>query len=379
MVRPGLNVFLAEAGERYRGRRLGLVTNPTGVDERLRQNVDLLLADERFKLTTLFAPEHGFFSAAQDAVLIRHFKDQRTGLPVYSLYGETKRPTEEMLADVDVLLFDIQDVGARFYTYISTMLECMKAVAELGKEFVVLDRPNPINGVVVEGPILREELFSFVGCAKIPIRYGLTVGELATLFHKTMGIKAPLQVVRAEGWRRTMWFDETGLSWVAPSPNMPTLATACVYPGMCLFEGTNLSEGRGTTQPFEIIGAPWIDRYALVERLRSSNLPGVLFRPVTFSPTFSKFKGETCDGIQVHVVNRDAFRPFATAVHILCAIRDLWGDKLKLNAHFDLLSGDRGVGRRILAGEEPEGIVSSYRSEAERFAEEREAVMIYDA
>ncbi len=321
-VVPGLEVILAEQKSLMRGKRVGLITNHTAVDRRGRHAVDLLAASPDVHLTALFAPEHGIRGAVQAGGEVAGSRDRKTGVPVYSLYGKVTKPTPEMLGNIDVLIYDIQDVGARFYTYISTLGEAMEAAAAAGIPFIVLDRPNPLADVCLEGPILDPARFrSFVGAYPIPIRYGMTAGELAGFVRDSLPKSPNLTVVKMKNYRRGLWYDQTGLLWIAPSPNIPSLATATVYPGMCLFEGTNLSEGRGTTQPFEMIGAPWLDGDRVAEELNGLKLDGVLFRPVSFTPTFSKHQGQLCHGIQVHVTERTRFRPVRTAIHVLCAIR----------------------------------------------------------
>ncbi len=372
------------------GKRLGLITNPTGVTRTLEATLDVLHRDPRFGLVAAFGPEHGLGGEAQDAVRIGDFHDESTGLPVYSLYGASRRPTVEALAGVDALVFDIQDVGARFYTYVSTMLLSMRACAEAGKEFIVLDRPNPISGALVEGGVLDERFTSFVGACPVPVRHGLTVGELAMWANQTLGIGCELTVCKMIVWKRAMWADDTGLPWVMPSPNLPSLDTATVYPGSCFVEGTNLSEGRGTTRPFELIGAPWIDGRVLADRLNDLGLSGCKFRPVFFVPGFSKHAGEVCGGVQIHVVDRIAFRPVRTGVHILAAIRTLCPDRFKWigtpeqaaagRLHIDLLAGTDELRRVLDSGGHGRGIddlLSKWEADAARFMEQRDRFLLY--
>jgi uncharacterized protein YbbC (DUF1343 family) len=316
------------------------------------------------------------------------FRDGRTGLPAYSLYGETRKPTPEMLAGLDALVFDVQDVGTRVYTFVYTMALAMEAARECGKRFIVLDRPNPIGGLHIEGNILDPGFQSFVGMFPIPMRHGMTIGELALMFNHEFGIGCELEVVKMEGWRREMWFDQTRLPWIMPSPNMPALDTATVYPGSVMFEGTNISEGRGTTRPFEIIGAPFIDPYALVEELMKENLPGAVFRPLHFQPTFHKFAGEVCAGIQIHVTDRSQFKPVITGVAIICAIRRLcWNnfewkrppyeyvyDKLP----FDVINGGSELRRQIESEVPVSEIAESWRDGLAAFAERRRAYLLYE-
>ncbi len=272
-------------------------------------------------MTALFGPQHGIRGETQDNMVEwEGFRDPRTGLPVFSLYGTRRKPDPAMLRDIDVLVIDLQDVGSRYYTFIWTMELCMQACAEMNKSAVILDRPNPISGLLAEGPVLNETYASFVGRRPLPIRHGMTIGEIGHYLREEYHPALDLSVIPMEKWERNMFFDQTGLPWIMPSPNMPTLDTALVYPGMCLLEGTNISEGRGTTRPFEIFGAPFIDPDLIVERLRAYKLPGVAFRPTYFQPTFQKHAGSLCGGAQVHILDRKRFRPFKTGVAILKAI-----------------------------------------------------------
>jgi uncharacterized protein YbbC (DUF1343 family) len=297
VVETGLDVIAAEGHPALRGARVGLLTNHTGVDRRLRSGIDLLRSRGDLQLAALFAPEHGIRGEAQAGAVIADAIDARTGLPVHSLYGDVQRPLPETLGGLDALVFDVQDVGVRYATYASTCLLCLEAAAEAGIAFVVLDRPNPLGGEV-EGNVLDPAFVSFVGAHPVPIRHGLTIGELARLVAAERGLPPPI-VVPLRGWRRDLWHDQTGLPWVSPSPNLPTLDSLTLYPGTCLIEGTNVSEGRGTTRPFELIGAPWLAAHSLADELAGRNLPGVAFRPVWFVPTFSKHVGATCSGVQI--------------------------------------------------------------------------------
>ena len=307
---------------RLDGRRVAVVCNPSSVDGQLRHVVDRIAAHSRARLTAIFGPQHGFRSDVQENMIESgHAHDDVRRVPVYSLYSETREPTTEMLRDVDELVVDLQDVGTRIYTYIYTMANCLTAARKHGIHVVVCDRPNPIGGEAVEGPMLERGFESFVGMYPIPMRHGMTIGELARLFNDAFGIGADLDVIAMEGWRRGMYFDDTGLPWVLTSPNIPTLDTCVVYPGTVLFEGTNVSEGRGTTRPFELIGAPWVAAERFADAMNRLALPGVFFRPAVFEPTFHKHAKTSCGGCQIHVLDRTAFRPVETGVALLAAFR----------------------------------------------------------
>lgn len=376
----GIDVFI-ENPRIFKGRRIGIITNPTGIDREFRSVVDVLRSHPPVEVAAIFAPEHGFRGAEQAGRAVGADIDAVTGLPVYSLYGDVLKPTSDMLKGLDALVFDIQDVGARFYTYLSTMAYAMQAAAEHDLEFVVLDRPNPINGVAVEGPLVEEGHASFVGVYPIPIRHGMTVGELARYFNEAFRIGARLTVVPMRGWVRRMWFDQTGLkTWVMPSPNMPTLDTATVYPGTCLLEGTNLSEGRGTTRPFELVGAPYVNAPAFAAYLNARRLPGVVFRPVTFRPAFDRYRDEAVHGVQVHVVDREAFMPVRVGLEIIAAARALYPERFSFGeraAHFDRLVGNSWVRAMIERGEPLEAIVSAWQEDLRAFEPVRRGYLLY--
>ncbi|MFC1640161.1 exo-beta-N-acetylmuramidase NamZ domain-containing protein [Gemmatimonadota bacterium] len=322
-VLTGLANILSGARPDLRSVKLGLIAHPASVTDDLTASADALLA-AGYDISATFGPQHGMRGEKQDNMIeSTTFVDPQHGFPVHSLYGDVRKPTAEMLGGLDALLFDLQDVGVRVYTFVWTMTLAMEACREAGVKFVVLDRPNPINGIVREGPTLRPGFESFVGLHPVPLRHGLTTGELAKLANEQFGIGCELDVIACLGWKRTDWFDDTGLPFVLPSPNLPTLDSCVVYPGMVLLEGTNLSEGRGTTRPFEIFGAPYLEPQLLVDRLSSLNLPGVLFRPCYFEPTFQKFAEEICGGAQFHVTDRLVFRPVETAVSILHTVKHL--------------------------------------------------------
>ena len=403
-VRPGVEVFLEKHLDLVRGKRVGLITNPTGADSRLRSTVDLLARHPAVKLVALYGPEHGVRGDAQAGEYVRFYDDPVYHLPVFSLYGQSMKPEPGMLKNIDdymrsfdtksagkapeggmvrgidVMIYDIQDVGMRVYTYIATMAFAMQACAESGIDFIVLDRPDPINGLDMEGPILEYPGHSsFVGLYPIPERFGMTMGELARLFNdKFLAPKAKLTVIPMEGWERTMWFDQTGLPWIIPSPNMPTLDTAMVYPGQVYFEGTNVSEGRGTTRPFELFGAPWINGYALAAKLNALGLPGAAFREAWFTPTFSKFQGQLCGGCQVHVTDRSSYRSFATALHVIKAIRDMYPDKFEFHKdYFDKIMGTSKVREALEAGQTVPAVLEGLKPGIAAFAELRKPYLLY--
>ncbi len=323
-VLTGLDLFKSSLPRRFNGARTGLLVHPASVNKKLLHGSELFLNTTKLKLNAFFGPQHGIYGQTQDNMVEwKGFTDPKTNIPVYSLYGETRKPTHNMLEELDVLVIDLQDIGSRYYTFIWTMDLCMEMCNEMGKSLIVLDRPNPINGVDMEGPVLDIEYNSFVGLKPLPIRHGMTIGEIGLYLKKSYYATLDYYVIKMKGWKRRMWFDNTGLPWVMPSPNMPMLDTAIVYPGMCLLEGTILSEGRGTTRPFEIFGAPFINPDALLKRLKDFKLRGVVFRPLWFEPTFQKYAGRLCGGAQIHVTDRVRFKPFKTAVAILKAVRDL--------------------------------------------------------
>ncbi|WP_312560969.1 DUF1343 domain-containing protein [Anaerospora sp.] len=324
----------------FAGKRVGLITNQTGVNSQLQSTIDVLY--EKTDLVALFSPEHGLRGNAEAGADIAAATDMRTGLPVYSLYGDTKKPTAQMLENIDVLCFDIQDVGTRFYTYMSTMALAMESAKEQNKLFIVFDRPNPIGGLAVEGPVLKPGFESFIGMYPIPIRHGLTIGELALLFNKQFGIECNLQVVKLSGWQRNMFWQDTGLPWVMTSPNIPTPETALVYPGTGLLGATTISEGVGTTRPFELVGAAWLNAAAAADRLNERKLPGAYFRPTYFTPRFGRHNGINQGGVQIHVTDKAAYRPVLTAITILEVMKGLSGGQFAYQSErmFDLPLGE---------------------------------------
>ena len=392
MTEVGLSVLFREQLALVEGRSVGLITNQTGIDEQFQSNLTMFAKHPEVRLAALFSPEHGIRGSVQNAIQIPSTIYPPFQIPVHSLYGETRQPTPEMLAGTDVLIYDIQDVGSRFYTYISTLLRAMKAAASNNVDFIVLDRPNPIRGDRVEGNLLQPAFQSFVGATKLPIRHGMTVGELARLFKEELELEIPsrlrqdsnqLDVVPMRSWRRAMWYDQTGLPWVPPSPNMATVETAILYPGTCLIEGTNLSEGRGTTKPFEWIGAPWIDSDRWAETLNNFDLPGTHFRPIHFTPTFSKYAEQLCHGVQVHITDRDELRPVDVALHLIATARRNYPDQFEFlhnggRYFFDLLAGTDELRLRLMEGESPTEIVRSWQTEVSEFKEQRRPYLLYN-
>lgn len=404
-VKPGVEVLLEKHVDVLRGKRVGLITNPTAVDSHLAGTATLFLNNPDINLVALYGPEHGVRGDAQAGEFVPFYIDKDYGLPVYSLYGASEQKTEtglknidarmrafdtqhtgktvnpDILKSIDVMVFDMQDVGTRIYTYVATMAYAMQACADAGIPFVVLDRPNPIGGRLMEGPVLEyPEYSSFIGLYPIPLRHGMTIGELARLFNeKFMTKKVKLTVIPMENWKREAWFEDTALPWVKPSPNLPTMTTAEVYPGQVLLEGTNLSEGRGTTQPFEVFGAPWIDGVQLAKSLNALKLPGVIFRETWFTPTFSKFQNEKCQGAQLFVTDRNAYRPVATTLAILSVIRKEYGDKLVLHAdYFDKVMGTASVREALLRGDSWQQMVAVMQPGIKEFSALRAPFLLYN-
>ncbi len=387
-VRTGLDCLAEQGFAPLRGLTVGLVTHPAAVDSRLRHVRDLLAEAPGLRLAALFGPEHGLTGEAQDLVGLPGGSD--SGLRVCSLYGDTfesLKPTADQLRGLDALVIDLQDVGSRYYTFQATMLFCLEAASRCGLKAVVLDRPNPLCGEAVEGPTLRPGYESFVGIHPLATRHGLTIGELARLYQAERGLGGELEVVPCEGWRRDRDFDRASLPWVLPSPNMPTLDTAFVYPGQCLLEGTNLSEGRGTTRPFELCGAPGVDARKLCRRLQDEGWPGVAFRPAWFRPTFQKHAGRTCAGLQLHVTDREAFQPVRTGLAVLAALRDLAGESFAWRREpyefvadrpaIDLLFGSDRERLALEAGASAREIGRAWESEEEAFRQRRRPYLLY--
>ncbi|MCY3698532.1 MAG: DUF1343 domain-containing protein [Gemmatimonadetes bacterium] len=389
-VRPGIDVLLADSSHFIDGRRVGLITNRSGVGRDGTSAIDLLHGYAGAELTALFAPEHGIRGTEAEGSAIDDATDEGTGLPIYSLYGETRAPTPEMLASIDVLAFDIQDIGSRYYTYVSTMALAMEAAGRAGLPMVVLDRPNPIGGLT-QGPVLDPAFATFVGLYPVPVRHGLTAGELARLYRGAFGVEVALHVVPAAGWSADRWFDDTDLPWIAPSLNMPSLESATHYPGTCLFEGTNLSVGRGTPTAFQVLGAPWLDAEAWVaeigavagvaEAAGALRLPGVEIRAVAFtpeSPSDGRFGGEEISGIRLTVTDRSAYDPVRTAVAALLAARRLSGDAWEWRVrHFDRLAGSDRLRLAIDRGAPLDEITSEWAADVAAFEALRRPYLLY--
>ena len=386
-VTSGLERLLAGAGSHLKPLSLGLIIHPASVTREFQLSVDALL-QEGFSIKALFGPQHGARGEKQDNMIESgHYADPYTGLPVHSLYSNVRKPTPEMLSGLDAIVFDLQDVGVRVYTFIWTMLLAMEACAEIGIRFIVLDRPNPIGGIQREGAVLRKDFESFVGLHPIPLRHGLTCGELATWMNETRGIGCDLEIIECRGWRRSMGWSDTGLPWVAPSPNLPTPVSCLVYPGMVLLEGTNLSEGRGTTKPFEYFGAPYLNIERLLDLLGQEHLDGVMIRPCHFEPTFQKYAGTMCAGGQLHVTDPATFQPVRTAITILRAARELAPREFSWSKPpyeyeenlmpIDLIWGHNGLRHRIEYGATVDEVLEGVQEDFDTFKEDIGDFLIY--
>lgn len=374
----------------FQHKRVGLITNHTAYNSESKYILDVFTNMPNVKVTTLFGPEHGIRGSSAAGVPIESDTDSAQQIPIYSLYGRTRKPTPEMLNQVDILVYDIQDVGARYFTYISTLGLAMEAAAEKGIPFVVLDRPNPINGIMVEGNILDNEFSSFIGMYPIPVRHGLTVGELARMINEEgwldKGLKANLTVIPMKNWEREMWYDQTGLAFIKPSPNIPNLLCATVYPGICLLEGTNISEGRGTTLPFLLFGAPWIDRLLVRQKLQQIELKGIEFRDTTFTPISipgmaesPKYQDTLCSGITIKIIDRHNFEPFHAGIWIIKTIHDLYPEKFRWRSqHFDALCGTDQIRLAIEHGTHPDSLIKNWQSELEKFKKVRRKYLLYN-
>jgi uncharacterized protein YbbC (DUF1343 family) len=403
-VTLGCENFLENHLDLIKGKKVGLITNPTGVNSKSQSLIDLFHKNPGIDLVALYGPEHGLHGTAHAGEYVPFYRNEKYNLPVFSLYRQSLELDPElqkdfdaqmrtfdtmeegklldasMIENVDVLVFDIQDIGTRIYTYEATMAYCMQVCAEYDLEFIVLDRPNPINGKDLEGPVLEyPEFYSFVGLYPIPVRHGMTIGELSQLFNNRFFTKkADLTVIPLQGWTRELWFDQTPIPWIAPSPNMPTLQTATVYPGQVFLEGTNVSEGRGTIKPFELAGAPWIDGNLLAKNLNKLQLPGVEFRGELFTPAFSKYQGELCSGIHIHVRNRDLFKPFVSMLHTIKTIRDMYPEQFRFHRdYFDKIMGTAVIRQALENGTEIDEITQRYQPQLDEFAKLRKADFLY--
>ncbi|MGQ0543250.1 MAG: exo-beta-N-acetylmuramidase NamZ family protein [Blastocatellia bacterium] len=387
-IRPGIEVLLNDKVASLSGQRIGFVCNQASVFPDLRHAADVFFKHPDINLTTLFGPQHGIRGDVQDNMIeTDHVVDSHTGLWIYSLYSETREPTGKMLENVDTIVFDLQDVGCRIYTFVYTMANCMRAAKKFGKRVVVCDRPNPINGITVEGNVTETEFTSFVGQFEIPTRHGMTTGELAKMFNEHFRIGCDLEVVPMDGWLREMWFEDTGLPWIMPSPNIPTVDTCVVFPATVHIEGTEMSEGRGTTKPFELNGAPYIDPWAWVTELEKFNFPGVEFRQTFFQPTFQKHARVTCGGVQLHVTDRNAFTPVIVGIAMIKTAYDLYTDRFewKRDAYeyvfdknpFDVVSGTDNTRKAIEEGVSLKEIEDSWVKGLAEFAEMRSQFLLY--
>ncbi len=386
MIKTGLEIFI-ENSEQYKKRGIALIANQTSVTSALRYSWDVL-RERGIKIRRVFTPEHGIFSTEQDQVAVG--KQPEIECEIYSLYGDSYDsllPDGGSLDDIDLVLFDIQDVGSRYYTYVNTMALFMERMNGRDIEMMVLDRPNPLGGIAVEGPLLKDDYHSFVGVLPVAVRHGMTPGELALLYRDIHKLDLSLTVMRMRGWKRGMIFHETGLPWIAPSPNMPTEDTTYLYPGFCLVEGTNLSEGRGTTMPFKLIGAPYIEPYRLSEFLNAVDLEGVYFRPVFFKPTFNKYSGEVVGGIYVHITDREAFSPFLTGVALIKTVQDMYGENMIFlkdvyefndrHPAFDLLTGSSVIREMINSGCNLDDIRESWGDDEIAFRKMKQEFHLY--
>ncbi|GAA0590069.1 DUF1343 domain-containing protein [Virgibacillus siamensis] len=379
-MKLGSEVFLQTYTQKYQEARIGLMSNLTGVNHNLESTIDLFAHHDDIQLTALYGPEHGIRGDAKEGELIDSSIDAYTGLPVFSLYNKNKKPDKEMLASIDLIFCDLQDVGVRYYTFIYTLANMMKLCGEQGIPIVVLDRPNPINGVGIEGNIVEDGFESFVGQFPIPVRHGLTIGELALLFKHEFQIPCNLDVIPMSGWSRKDYFDDTDLYWVSPTPNATNLNMCLLYSGTCLLEGTNISEGRGTTKPFEMLGAPFVNGRELAEELAEYNIEGVLFRPTFFKPQYQKYAGKVCEGVQIHITDRTKINAFYLGITVIKTMHNLYPNEFQFtksadfnNRFFlDLLAGTDNLRKQVLKGDTSEFFNRmSYETEAFRLSREK--------
>jgi len=384
VLQLGVEVFLEKYVTQFQGKRIGLLTNLTGVNQQLESTIDLFFHHKNIQLTTLFGPEHGLRGEVKEGEWIDSTIDSYTGLPVYSLYNKDKKPNPNMLKDVDVVFCDLQDIGSRYYTFIYTLANMMRLCSDQGKQVVVLDRPNPINGIDVEGNCVQTGFTSFVGKYPIPIRHGFTIGEIATLFNDEFQIKCDLEVIHMEGWSRTDYFSDTDLLWVSPTPNTTGIDMCLLYPGTCLIEGTNLSEGRGTTKPFEVVGAPFINGRQLADEMNQLNLAGVLFRPTVFKPYTSKHANKVCEGVALHITDRNHLQPVQIGVRLLEVIFTRYPEQAQFirsadfnNRYFiDLLAGTDELRKQLLT-QNIAPFIQQMKHDTQAFLKLREAYLLY--
>lgn len=384
----GIDVLERQGFKSLWGARVGLCVNLASCNSALKPTLTLIADHKKVNLSVIFAPEHGLFGALQDQVPAGSFYDDNHRVQVYSLYDETLVPENAITGKIDVVVIDLQDVGSRYYTFIWSVIMLIEECTRLRKKVVVLDRPNPLNGQTLEGPVLDPEYVSFVGLYTVPIRHGMTIAELCSMMNNEMGIGADLKIIKMHGWKRNMYHDDTGLTWTMPSPNMPWLSTALVYPGLCLLEGTNISEGRGTTRPFEICGAPWVDGFTIASVLGKKKLPGVCFRPISFIPTFHKYQNQLCGGIHIHIKNRTSFNPVATGLEIIKTIRNIYPHKFrwrkppyefeKKKMPFDILVGNNWIRKSIEDNRNLSSMTKKWQKNLCSFAKRRKGFLLYN-
>ncbi|MEN8134747.1 MAG: DUF1343 domain-containing protein [Thermodesulfobacteriota bacterium] len=388
MIKTGIEQLASNPPTWLKGKRLGLLCNQASTDHNFRHSRDIINSVLPGQLTCIFSPQHGFFADKQDNMIeSAHMEDRTTGLPLFSLYGQTRKPDGAMFDHLDVLLIDLQDVGTRVYTFIYTMAYCLEAAAEFGKKVVILDRPNPIGGDLIEGNLVEDDYRSFVGLYPIPMRHGLTMGELARLFNEHFGINADLEIITMAGWQRGMYFDDTGLPWLFPSPNMPTLDTALVYPGQVIWEGASVSEGRGTCLPFELFGAPYLEHDRFLSALDRPDLAGCVLRPVAFEPTSNKHRGELCNGFQLQVTDRRVFRPYRTSLALLGTTLNLYAEQFAYKEPpyeyeyeklpMDMILGSRTLREALESGERVADLEEGWREELADFDALRRNFFLY--
>ena len=374
-MEAGVDALVEENFQQLKGYKVGLICNHSALSRKAKHLFDLMRKSENVELVAIFAPEHGFRGIAERK--IEHGKEKKTGIPIYSLYGETRRPTPEMFKGIDLLVFDIQDIGARFYTYISTLAICMEEAAKHDIKFMVLDRPNPIGGLYVDGPIQDPDLYrGFTAYFPMPVTHGMTIGELAQMFNDYFGIQCDLEVVKMEGWKRSMYFDETGLPWVNPSPNIRNVTEELLYPGLAMTEGTNVSVGRGTATPFELYGTPWADAEELTREMQSRRIPGLAFEPVSFTPDKSRYKDERCNGFRVRITDREALKIVPAGIHLIDALYKLYPEEYQIDRIRGLV-GQQAIIDMIKERKPVEEIVLSWQNDLKEFIKIRQRFLIY--